>query len=371
MTMCRNYVKAGGGGKCKHFGPLGTCVLPWRFRCLEWLIRHPEETSVEEFFSHPEAKEVDRDMILTGRSGAEVCINPKSAPQAMEPGGLFDTFVFQKLSWSQIACFGRCPREWWLRYVKRIEPILGNHYFSVGKAGHVMAQSLMRGEEGYEQEMNEFLDDKVNDEPEKYLARLYGVRGVVQAWAEFAKLPDPVDVETEVHVYHPLLALHGYIDAVVGQVDGWELKFSASLEDSPSYHGQAAFYFAMHPTIERFIAQIFKKPNIRSWMPKKGESLDDLAARVKAAALREPDKWFASYPVHRDQADLLDLQAEMSSEIDRISDAKREIADYTKFPRRWSSCKLFGMKCGYLDICQSQRLDLNNFIVKPGQHRNR
>jgi len=363
-VLCRDYQPCEDSKRCRHLAPGGICGRRWRFKCLEYIRRKPDTATVQELFSHPEAKDIPEALELPIPAGGWIKIPAALGKKALAPDGVLSKLLFRPVSWSQVGLIAKCPRAWWLQYIKRIRPIKTPHYFPVGRAAHSMIQALFQGDECWGDIVHDFTAeaDNVSEEPERFLSRLYGIRGVIKAWAATAKLPKPGKVEIERHVSHPLLAIHGYVDAVVGRT-GLEFKFASSLDITPAYKAQAALYMAMDAEIKKFRIMVFNKPSIRTYAKKPAEDWDDLTNRVAAAVEKAPSKWYAEETIEADAEEAMELQSEMSQEIDRIFDLRTRIDDLAAFPRHFAACQSLGMKCQFAGICETGRLDTANYRI--------
>jgi hypothetical protein len=356
--FCKEYQQGEdkSSARCCSFTPPGLCSKPMRLRCIQWLVNHQNETSIEELLSHPEFGQIPVDLDVWGRYKRRIQI--KAGEAMVWAKGLLRNLP-GIYSFSQLFnCYQQCRRKWWLSYVKRVKTRQTPHYFVVGRAGHDILEHFCRGMpiEDAVKFANNHLSVDTGDANFHY--RIAGIKAVCRAWATVH--PD-LRGNTEVHYEHPMLPLQGYCDLEEPMQDGsktlWEHKFAASLEYKPIYRAQSQFYFGMEPAASRTVINVLKKPNMRSFKPKNGEGLDDYENRVLDSILKNTSKWFACHMVERDEATMLRFNEEVLQLVDELEGARQGGWLPGFFPRSYSACKVMSMECEYLPLCESGRVD--------------
>lgn len=366
--ICQDYQRKKGGKKgCRFFlGAGGLCAFPQRIRCIQWLIRHQDETSINELLSHREFPEIPCRIKVIGRSGKQISIRPGGAMRYAE--GLLKNLPWT-YSFSQLyQCYMRCPRKWFLQYLKRVSTILKPHYFPVGSAGHAVLEKYLIGLplEAALLETENFEGEPVDDK--HYLFRLASVRAVCKAWVA---RHDGLKMKTEVYHEHPLLPMNGYIDGEEetqeGDLEAWEHKFLGGLGYKPIQQAQANYYFGLEPRLDRVHINILKKASMSSHKPKAGEKLKAYEERIGVAIAKAPDRWMEIHTIERDDQRIKDFSEATLHIIDHLEEAKASGFHINFFPCNYNECAGFIGDCEYRHLCESGRLDPRYYTVEAGK----
>lgn len=368
--ICKDYRSKGGGSKaCRFFvGAGGLCCYPNRIRCIQWLIKHQDKTSIQELLSHREFPEIPVKIKVEGRSGVPISIKPGGAMRYAE--GLLKNLPWT-YSFSQLyQCYVRCNRKWYFQYLKRVSTIIRPHWFPVGSAGHAVLEKYLNGLPMVAalNETANFEGEPVADEDPHYLFRLASVRAVCKAWA---LRHEGIKMRTEVYHEHPLLPMRGYVDGEEdtqeGDLEAWEHKFASGLGYKPIYRGQANYYFGLEPRLARVHINILKKASMSSYKPKKGERVEEYEDRIEKAIAADPSKWMEIHTIERDERELKDFSEFTLHLIDHLEEAKAAGYHINFFPRNYNECQGFIGDCEYLPICESGRLDPRFYTVEAGK----
>ncbi|KPK66780.1 MAG: hypothetical protein AMS21_01100 [Gemmatimonas sp. SG8_38_2] len=372
--FCTQYKQCEDGkAKCLYYSGLGLCAKPHRLRCIQWLVNHQDQTSIEELLSHSEFAQIPVDLRVGNRLGTgEIELKKETL-------GHFAKSLLTKLpgvySFSQIfGSYLKCRRCWYLEYVKRVKTLLTPHYFAVGSAGHLVLEKFLTGVpiQDAVRFTEEFAD--VETGGSNYHHRLAGIRAVCRVWAE--RHPDLVGKgRTEVYHRHPLLPMRAFVDFEHDIDDGvemWEHKFASSLDYMPKYRAQSMFYHGLVENACRTVVNLIKKPDMRSNKPKRGESLEAYEERVYNVVLKDPRKWFSEITVEHSQSQMDDFNEQVLQVIDELEGCREKGWLQNLFPKNYGACKQMNMECKFMPLCESGRIDPTVYYVdsKPSTRDN-
>jgi hypothetical protein len=367
-VICGDYQRRRGGRKgCRHFiGAGGLCTIPNRVRCIQWLLKHQDQTSIQELLSHSEFPAIPCKIKVIGRSGDQISIKPGAAMR-------YASGILKNLPWiysfSQIyQCYLRCPRKWYLTYLKRVSPITKPHWFPVGSAGHAVLEKYADGLpiKAALEETRDFEDEQVDDK--YYLYRLASVRAACRAWAD---RHEGIRLKTEVYHSHPLLPMRGYVDGEEetqeGDLEAWEHKFTGGLGYKPIYRGQALFYFGIEARYTKVHINLVKKAAMNSFKPKAGQGVEAYEERIFKSIQADPSKWFEIHTIERNDREVEQFNLCTLQVIDQLETAKAACYHINYFPRNYNECHTFLGPCEFCDLCESGRLDPRFYVVEAGK----
>lgn len=365
--ICKDYRKKEGGKGCASFvGGGGLCCVPDRIRCIQWLLKHQDQTSIQELLSHKEFPEIPCNLRVQSRAGEWLHIEAGGAMRFAE--GLLKelqwTYSFSQL-WS---CYVRCRRKWYLTYLKRVCKVEEAHWFPVGSAGHKVLERYLSGMP-IAAAVNEVEEYEAKDIADKYYSyRLAAVKASCRVWAE---IHDGLRMRVEVFKRHPLLPMTGFCDGEEetqeGGLEAWEHKFAGSLDYKPLYGAQANFYFGLDPNLEAVNINILKKPSMAYQKPKAGESTKAYEARMYELMKAKPKEWFAIHRVEKNQRTLDSFNECTLYLIDELERARAANFNLSYFPRNYNECTAMYGNCEFLELCESGRIDPRIYIVEGGK----
>jgi hypothetical protein len=368
--LCEAHSQGNRPGKCSRYLQGGYCILPGRVRCLEWLVRNQEETSIEELLSHPEFCKINRTLDVMTRTGTPIHIAQ----------GKCDSFAHDLLrslpwiySYSQIwGCYNVCRYKWYLQYVKRIKRHGSPHYFVCGSFGHDLMQGIHLGEPW--KEIKGLLADYTGKpcDDKHYLTRLRGIRALARAYHKFnSKTHDYKTVEKRYQ--SALLPIQAYFDGEEywDLEDGkanviWEHKFAGDPTMKLDWEYQARFYLCVKPEAHSVFFNAFRKPNLRSFPLKKGEALGAYEKRLFETMVKNWDHWHKVYKIERNAAKdqwMADASVFLISELEQ---ARKERFPIRWFPKNPKSCKAGYTQCEYCELCDMDRFDPTLYYVETG-----
>lgn len=363
IVDCTDYCPADDGSKkCQFYAGHMQCTKPWRVRCIKALVKRPAETTFEELSTHPEFFEISKRISFRTANGGAVTASPMKDRKVIT--SLVSEMVTKPVSFSQMSCWGQCPRMWWLKYRKRIKPCLSMHYFEVGKAAHAGIQHwFLTGEKKESMDLvRSWIGVDVDDKsPQHFTARLAGVEGVLRAWIKEVGFRPEGKVHLERHLFHPKFPFHGYADAMAGRTV-YEFKFyGGKLHIGELKHlSQVGLYIDAGRCDDGFVFQ-FMKPNIQSFFFRSGETYNDLVKRVYNSVLARPQEFWTVEQVEKDSSYLSDFLTDLSVLSSRTS----EPWNTDRFPRRTGQCRSGFMECSMLPICKAEgRFDPTKYFVE-------
>jgi CRISPR/Cas system-associated exonuclease Cas4 (RecB family) len=286
--------------------------------------------------------------------GSGVCLYGKPCLEAVKRGkgpNRRETF-----SYSQLATFLNCPRQYYYSYELGLEEVERPKYYEYGTFAHAVFQALalkreIPSGEGFSLENTE-----------KEIIKILCEHGV-NYFADSLPTPSSEGLPKD-ELKLTKKPFIGFLDLLLTPSKGAELKFLGSLEvPQLAYQYQLAMYFYLQEELEEILLYLFKKPALKL---RKDEEEKEYLQRVSDDIARRPHTYFVSIRYLRDEfKELLDGEFETL-----LSEFLREIGDmrmrgfWRKNPR---ACRLGG--CAFMTLCVGGIIDTCQLRVKGGDDR--
>lgn len=354
--------------RCKYYRDGGTCIVPGYYRCINWLARNQDLTSIEELLSHPDFTRIDRPIEVKSRTGEVVIVKEGKCAEFLAELHKHLTWTY---SFSQLySCYGVCRRKWYIRYVKRVVPIDQATPLVLGSAGHDVLAEL-HGGKPWKFARRKFDNYQQGNGDETLSLRMVGVKALCRA---YNRMVDIRPLATERKATHVCLPLVGYFDGMenadteTNDAIVFEHKFVSSISELSEYWlAQASFYFFLDPCVKHIVLNLLRKPDLRMCRPKKGqtETVDEAYNRIYRQVCEHWEDYHrtivierpSTFRMNRTNDEILQLVSELE-----LARGNRFLVGY--FPRNPYACKSWGRACEYLPLCQTGQCDLSRYTIE-------
>jgi len=292
--------------------------------------------------------------------GKGVCVYGKPCLEAVRLGKGPDSYrrsVGETFSYSQLATFLNCPRQYYYSYELGLEEVERPKYYEYGSFAHEVFQALTLKKEipsGEDYSLENVEKEKIRilcEHATNYFADSLPPSPTAEGLPK-----DELKL-----VRKPFI---GFLDLLLSPSKGAELKFLGTLEvPQLAYQYQLAMYFYLQEELEEILLYLIKKPGLK---PKKDEKEKEYLQRVSDDIARKPHSYFLSIRFLRDEfKDLLEgefktLLSEFLQEIENM----RMRGFWRKNPR---ACRLGG--CAFMTLCVGGIIDTCQLRVKGGDGR--
>lgn len=296
------------------------------------------------------------------------------------------------VTYSEYACYARCPRQHWLRYDRRLEPKMPSRYFEEGKAGHAAFETFYRGGtiaeamrafQGFADSFFQRLTE-LGEPLDEYQHKIAGLAGVTRAYLETVGKADQKRYRVLATEQTFEVSIFDQPDGPVyaGKIDGiWreksssraivvEHKFLRSWDPDLNLLAldmQVSFYTigaraALGIDTSVTLYNVVRKPQHK---PKAGETPEEFGQRMHDLAISEskedPERWFMRRTVHRSNQQL-------ATALEDLRTVTRKMESDPARYRNVSSdtCRM----CSFVQICLNDDPGVTSelFVERPEQH---
>jgi hypothetical protein len=276
------------------------------------------------------------------------------------------------LTHSEVACYERCPREWYFRYHLRRRPASESRAIVFGKIFDEALQAWwtagpLTGRDAMLARLSEIVSGMKTDPFEVAKARAL-LLGYDARWAN-----EPYEILRVQPIFQMnfgAFALGGKLDVLVRDVKTDEIVIIETKTTSLDISRESAYWHAvttLDPQIstywkgarlilegkeaQRCVYDVARKPGLRPLQVNAARSVaetpDEYFERCANEIVDDPNKYYARRSIVRLERD----ESEHSQDLCQIATIMHDNEKQNRFPRYLISCRRFGEMCAYFPVC--------------------